>query len=231
MQLRKIILLIFTFISSNAALSQQFDFALAGKNGISPSLSYQKLYGIGQKKNLKIGWGIRANGFFSGKNDLLTAPYQLTSGKPSIIGFFTEYKPDQLDTVAFNNTAILSFNSVIAIEYTLKKVDLGFNIDAFGFTLGGQQDGIISASQSQTFDQTNQNFRPTPFNLLLISDSDFGSLNSELFARYWLNEHCGLRLGLSFQFIEYTADQKLTYDNDRFRLKTLMPLVAFTYRP
>lgn len=231
MQLIKLITILTILGFSNSVVGQQFDFAIAGRNGVSPSLSFQKLYGLGQKKNLKIGWGIRANGFFSGSNDLITAPYQLTSGKPSLIGFFTEYKNEKLDTVAVNNTGIVSLNSVIVIEYSIKKLDFGFNIDALGFTLGGNQEGILSASQSAEFDQTTQNFKPTPFNLLLISDSDIGSLNSELFARYWLNDHCGLRLGLSFQFIEYKADQKLTYDNDRFRLKTLMPLVAFTYRP
>lgn len=211
-------------------LGQQLDFSLAARNGFSPSLSFQKMYGIGQKKNFKIGWGIRANAFFSNENDLITAPYQLTSGQPSIIGFFTEYKLDRLDTLAVNNTSIFSLNSAIILEYSLKKLDLGFNIDAFGFTVGKAQQGIFSASQEPSLDQTTQSLKPTAFNLLLISDSDFGSLNSELYARYWLNDLAGLKLGLSFQFIEYKADQKLTYDNDRFRLKTLMPMIGFTHR-
>lgn len=231
MQLIRLSILFFILCCGNSLIGQQFDFAIAARNGVSPSLSFQKTYGLGQKKNLKLGWGLRANGFFSGHNDLITAPYQLTSGKPSIIGFFTEYKNEKLDTIAVNNMSTVSLNSVIVIEYSLKKIDFGFNIDAFGFTLGGNQEGVLSASESAEFNQTSHNFKPTPFNLLLISDSDFGSLNSELFARYWMTDHCGVRLGLSFQFLEYTADQKLTYDNDRFRLKTLMPMVAFTYRP
>jgi hypothetical protein len=215
---------------SQSSLAQRLDVALAARDGFSPSISFQKVYGIGQKKNFKIGWGIRANGYFSKGTKLITAPYQLTSGKPSIIGFFTEYKLDKLDTIAVNNTGILSFNSTIVLEYSIKKLDLGFNIDAFGFTLGAQQGGILSASQEPSLDNSTQNLKPTAFNLLLVSDSDIGSLNSELYARYWLSEKDGLRLGLSFQFIEYTADRKLTYDNDRFRLKTLMPMIGFTHR-
>ncbi|SOE22498.1 hypothetical protein SAMN06298216_2927 [Spirosomataceae bacterium TFI 002] len=217
-------------VGLSTSFGQRLDFAVAARNGFSPSLSFQKVYGIGQKKNLKIGWGVRANAFFSNENDLITAPYKLTSGKPSIIGFFTEYKLDKLDTLSVQNTGIVSLNSTIILEYSIKKLDLGFNIDAFGFTVGAAQKGLFSASQEPSLDQTTQNLKPTAFNLLLVSDSDIGSLNSELFARYWLSDKSGLRIGLSFQFIEYKADQKLTYDNDRFRLKTLMPMIGYTHR-
>jgi hypothetical protein len=78
---------------------------------------------------------------------------------------------------------------------------------------------------------TTQTAKPTAFNLLLISDSDIGSLNSELYARYWINDRFAVRVGASFQFIEYKTDKNLTFENDRFRHKALLPFVAITYSP
>jgi hypothetical protein len=63
-----------------------------------------------------------------------------------------------------------------------------------------------------------------------VSDNDLGSLNSELYARYWVNDKIGFRAGLSFQFVEYTTDKVLTFENDRFRTKNLLPMLAISYK-
>jgi hypothetical protein len=67
-------------------------------------------------------------------------------------------------------------------------------------------------------------------NALLISDNDRGSLNSELYGRYWLTDKIGLRAGASFQFTEYTTNRKLTFENDRFRNKILMPFAGISVK-
>ena len=74
-----------------------------------------------------------------------------------------------------------------------------------------------------------QEAKPTVFNLLLVSDSDKGSLNSELYVRYKINPKISLRGGFNFQFNEYTTLRKLTFENDRFRAKNLLPLLAVSY--
>lgn len=216
------------FFTSSLTFGQNYlDAAIAFRDGFSPSVSWQKLYG---KKNFKIGFGLRAGAYFSGDKELLTAPAKLTSGRQSIVAFFTEYNPEKIDTMQVQNTAVASLNSMIVLQYSLKKLDFGFNIDALGFTVGPRQNGIFQAIESPEFNNTTQELRPTSFNLLLISDSDIGSLNSELFLRYNLNEKSGLRLALGFQFIEYTAAKKLTFDNDRYRLKTLLPVIAYSHK-
>ena len=66
---------------------------------------------------------------------------------------------------------------------------------------------------------------PTPFNVLLISDNDRGTLNSELYANYFLNEKWGLKLAGQFLFTEYTTQyeiQQYPEANDRFRNKSLL---------
>jgi hypothetical protein len=197
--------------------SQSLDFAVATKKEFAPSVSFQKTYDLGKKKNFQLGWGIRANGYFSGEKEYLTAP-----------AFFTEYNPAKIDTINFSKSSLVSVNALIILQYSFKKSAIGFNIDAAGFTVGGTQSGVFRATESPSLNKTTQTASPTPINVLLISDSDRGSLNSELYFKQTLKNQNALRFGLSFQFMEYTTKQLLTYENDRFRHKSLMPFVAYT---
>jgi hypothetical protein len=215
---------------SHFAIAQHIDFAVAAKKEFAPSVSYQKTYGIGSKKKFQLGWGVRVNGYFSGEKEYLTAPAKLTSGKQSISAFFTEYNPAKIDTLDLEKSALVSVNALVILQYSFKKSSIGFNIDALGFTLGGKQSGQFRAAESATLNNSTQTASPTPFNLLLISDSDRGSLNSELYFKQTLKNENALRLGLSFQFMEYTTKQVLTFENDRFRHKSLMPFVAYSIK-
>lgn len=226
--MKKLISVLLLCLIFTKAWSQSIDFAIAAKKEFAPSASYQKTYDLGKKKKFQIGWGVRANGYFSGEKEYLTAPALLTSGKQSLAAFFTEYNPAKIDTVNFSKSSLLSFNALIILQYSFKKSAIGFNIDALGFTLGGKQNGVFRASESPLLNKTTQMASPTPFNVLLISDSDRGSLNSEIFFKQTLKNQNALRFGLSFQFMEYTTKQVLTYENDRFRHKSLMPFVAYT---
>jgi hypothetical protein len=210
---------------------RNLDFAIAFGSAFSPSVSYQKLYGIGDRKRFKIGWGVRLNTFFGGDRDFITAPAKLTSGKESIVALFTENIANNLDTLRLKKSNAAYLNGKIVLQYSYKKLDVGFNIDAIGFTLGGSQTGKFFAKESKSLNQSTQTAKPTPFNLLLISDSDIGSLNSELYARVWINNRFAIRGGASFQFVEYKTDKLLTLENDRFRNKNLMPFIALTYSP
>lgn len=231
-------ILIFLLISSSLSAQYQYtktqrnlDVALAFGSAVSPSVSYQKLYGIGKSDRFKIGWGVRLNTFFSGQKNYITAPANLTSGSQSIVALFTENIVGNLDTLQLTKSSLGSFNGKVILQYSFRKLDVGFNIDALGFSFGGKQSGKFVANESKSLSNTSQSAKPTPFNLLLVSDSDRGSLNSELYARYWINNKWAVRAGASFQFLEYTTDKTLTFENDRFRHKALLPFVAISYSP
>lgn len=226
--MKKIIISIIICLLIQNSWAQSIDFAVAAKKEFAPSITYQKNYGIGTKKKLSMGWGFRANAYFGGEKSYLTAPAKLTSGKQSIVAFFTEYKPEKIDTINFSKSSLFSVNALINLQYSFKKSSIGFNIDAIGLTFGGKQSGVFNASESPSLNKTNQNGIPTTFNVLLISDSDRGSLNSEIYYKRTLKNNNAFRFGLSFQFLEYTTDKILTYENNRFRHKTLMPFVAYT---
>jgi hypothetical protein len=209
--------------------SQSLDISLAAKQEFAPSVSFQKIYNVGKKDRFQIGWGIRANAFFSGEKSYSTAPALLTSGRQSIAAFFTEYNPAKIDTLNFTKTNIISINSLIILQYSFKKSAIGFNIDALGFTVGPKQNGIFRAAESPALNNSNQSAKPTPINVLLISDSDIGSLNSELYYSRKLKNENAIKFGLSFQFLEYSTENILTFENNRFRYKTLMPFFCYSF--
>ncbi len=183
------------------------------------SLDASKVYGITRNKKFRIGYGLRYSGIFAQDQTFVTAPANLTSGQTGFGVLFAENKPENFDTLTFNNAQVNSLNLAIYLQYAFnKKWDIGFNIDAIGFSFGAKQTSIFQANGVRTTQQAS----PTAFNLLLVSDNDLGSLNSEIYARYWLNDKWAIKAGLSFVFTEYKTDRKLTFDNDRFRNKALL---------
>jgi hypothetical protein len=199
------------------------DLSLAAGQGFTGAASYNVLYGLGKNHKFRIGYSLRLNSYFAGETDHGTAPASLTTDDAKI------------DTLRLGNAQLNSLNLGVRLEYGISsKFDVGFGIDAVGFTFGGEQSGTFLARQSDASGTGNHNqtvnASPTAFNLLLIGDNDRGSLNSEFYVRYWISEKIGIRGGVSYQFWEYTAERKLAYDNDRFRSKVVMPMLAVSYK-
>jgi hypothetical protein len=110
-----------------------------------------------------------------------------------------------------------------------EKILVGFNIDAIGFSFGGRKNG----NYINGFEGAMTNAKPTSFNILLTSDNDRGSLNSELYVKYFLDEKWGVRAAAQFHFTEYTTDVEIQQNpkpNDRFRNKSLMIAFGVTYQ-
>ena len=242
---RRIILLVSVIFSSYSSFSQNegsekkgykfnnnFDLALSGSsNQYMGVLSWVHFHAVTKKKRFKVGYGIRFN-TQSGK-DLYyeTAPAKLTSKRSDPGVLFSEIFYENIDTFYVSKAQHNSLNLSINLQYTIKeKLDIGFNIDAVGFTFGGKTTGKYVAYQSAD-NNSIQTAAPTSFNALLISDNDIGMLNSELYARYWIKEKWAIKIGASFLFTEYTTENKLRLENDRWRNKSLMGMLGITYSP
>ncbi len=193
------------------------DAAFSFGNGFSTAFSYNQLFGLGAKKRFKIGAGVRLTSLFASNLDYITAPASLTS------------KPETIDTINFAKTQANALNVSLQVQYSFKKLDIGFNIDALGASFGAAQTGLVAASGS-ALNKTNQSAKLTGFNLLLVGDNDRGSLNSEFYVRYWLTEKIGIRGGGSFIFTEYTTDKVIASDNSRFRNKSFQPMIALSIK-
>lgn len=209
------------------------DFAIASTGDFTYlALSVNRLHGLGKSHRFKIGYGLRFTSGFGGKTDYATAPARLTSGTQSIVALFTETIENNIDTLHLTKAQVNSLNLSINLEYAItKRLSVGANIDAIGFSFGSQQSGTFQANAPvrSALSNTVQTAKPTSFNLLLVSDSDLGSLNSEYYVRYRIRPELSLRAGLGFLFTEYTTSRKLTLENDRFRSKNYLPMVAVSY--
>jgi hypothetical protein len=191
-----------------------------GSKQFAGALSWEKLHGLGKKKNLKIGYGIRFNTYSGSNQNYLTAPAKITGASD----FNNSY-----DTVSFKKAQSNSINLALFFQYTLfKKLDLGFNIDAIGFSFGANQMGDYITSKYRPSDmpnilkyETTTNAKPSPINALLVGDNDLGMLSSEFMVRYWMTEKLAVKLGFNYLFTEYTTDKFLRGgSNDRYRNKS-----------
>lgn len=227
-----VILFSISHLSFSQSKNQRYaDLSISAGGGFSPALSYNYNWGLGKSGKFKIGTGIRFTYFAAHHKDLITAPASLTTGEKGPQVLFKENILANLDTLHLSKVGVGYLNIPIHLQYSFsQKLEVGFNIDAIGISFGSKQNGTFYASDSRSLNKSTQSAKPTFFNALLVSDNDLGSLNSELYARYWVNDKIGIRAGLSFQFIEYTTDKALTFENDRFRTKNLLPMIAISYK-
>ncbi len=214
-------------------INQAADLSVASNGDFSTvALSVNRLHGLGRSHRFRIGYGLRLTSAFGSNTDYVTAPAKLTSGQQSFAALVAETIVTNLDTVRFAKNQVNSLNVSINLEYGItRRFDIGINIDAIGVSFGAKQTGtfIANSPARSSLSGTQQSARVSPFNLLLISDSDLGSLNSEAYVRYRLTPKISLRGGINFQFNEYTTDRKLTFENDRFRAKNALPMLAVSY--
>ncbi len=218
---------------SNCALTQnakpwQADLALgAGSSTYTIAPSLTRWWALGS--HWQLGVGARAT--YTGGSNLRyeTVPAILTTGQVGPQVLFLPNKAENLDTLTLANTNSLAVNLNVYALYTFaKKWGVGFNIDVVGFTVGGASDATY---RSRGVTQPGSvSAIPTPLNLLLVSDNDIGSINSELYVKYNWSESWAVRAGVSYNFTEYTTTQKLRDGNDRFRNKSLLGMLAVSYR-
>jgi hypothetical protein len=174
-------------------------------------------WGIGTKKKFYVGTGVRFTSFFGSNVNFTTAPANLTTDDKNI------------DTLTTANSGINSLNLTINLGYQItEKLEIGFNIDAIGFSFGSSH----SSTYIRNGKQSSSTAVATSTNILLVGDNDKGSLNSHLHARYQLSEHLGLKVAYQYLFNELTTTTKIQTipsENDRFRAKSGMLYVGVNY--
>ncbi len=218
-------------IFSQSKTAQYLDgtFSFAKYEG-ALAIHYSHLWQLGKSQKMGIGLGARATSYLGANQYYVTAPAKLTSGGPGPFVIFKENIIDNIDSLLVKSPLVTSINLSINIQYQLSnKFSAGFNIDALGFSFGSKKIGNYINGFTGRLTQG----KPTTLNLLLTSDNDFGSLNSELFVRYKVNDMWSVKASSVFLFTEYRTDskvQQLPEPNDRFRNKSLMFGLGITYQ-
>ncbi len=197
------------------------------------ALSTFHLHKLGKSKKFGLGYGIRYTGNFGSNSDFITAPAKLTSGKTGLGVLASETILANLDTISFAKHQVNSLNLAVYLQYFLtKNLAVEFNIDAVGFSFGSNQTADYNSSKrAQSPNQaTSQGAKVTGFNALLTSDNDLGTLNSEILLRYQITNNLKFKLGATFVFTEFTTENSLFLDNNRFRNKSFQPMLGLSYQ-
>ena len=232
--MKKTVLVLFTLLMVNIGfaqvnkLSKTYQFIdLAGTVGSSRGsvvASYVYNWRLGQKKRLEFGLGARLTTSFGTKQEYTTAaPARLTrtSTTPFLI-VFAGQKYENWDTLTVQRPLVNSLNVSLNFGYNFTtKLYGGFNIDLVGFSFGRKTAAILT---SNGITRTEPAAKPTAFNVLLTGDYDYGTLNSEFFLKYKLNDRWAVRGVYQFLFTEYkTSSIKQTAPDgteiERFRSK------------
>lgn len=189
------------------------------------AISIHRVHPVMFRKKLSFGYGLRMTGFQGFDNGYVTAPAWVSEGN-----FFKKQNEAKLDTLYVPSSTIGSINAAVYIEARIsKRLFIEFNIDVAGISFGQNTKGRFEA-YSLNMSPSEEEAVVTPYNLLLTGDYDIGSLNSELSLNILLFKRLLLRPGVSFLFTEYTTKKDLAFDNDRFRRKSLMPMLGIGYR-
>ena len=215
-----------------------FDLAVSsGKGSFSPAISFTQLWGLGKSNRFKVGYVVRVTPHFGGETNFRTAPAKFTSGSSSFSALYADDIVANIDTFRVKSFQTFAVNIGVVIQYAVtNKLEVGFNIDATGKTWGTTVTGdLISKRNKRKFQDgsTTSDANPETWNFLLVSDSDIGSLNSEIYARYWITNKIGIRAGISYQFVELTTEKKVEIKgrlNDTWRYKNTMPMIAVSYK-
>lgn len=196
-------------------------FAAARKQGTFTA-AYFYNWNLGKKKKTTVGLGARATAYVGRDQYYITAPAKLTSGSTGPGVLFKENLSANIDTFHVQSPQVNAVNLLINLGYHFSdNVFVGFSIDAIGYSFGSRVRGTYINGQQRLEERAEV----TSFNILLISDNDKGSLNSELYAHYKLNDRISLKAGVQFLFTEYATQtdiQTLPESNDRFRRKSLL---------
>lgn len=181
---------------------------------------------LGSKQKFELGLGGRF-GTYSGSNLYYsTAPASITTGGAP----FGEPIKGNVDSLQIASTHIYALNALINVGYRFtRNLTVGFNIDVVGISFGGENKGVYVNGT----DVQNVLANPTGFNLLLIGNNDRGTLDSEFYVKYRLNDRWSVKGGLQHLFMEYTTVtkvQQLPEPNDRFRNVSTQVILGVSMR-
>lgn len=225
-----IFLLIATLVYGIAQVTEAHLTLAAGNAQGTASLLGGYNWQLGTNKKFAVGLGARFTSYFGSDQYYRTAPAKLTTGSTGPLVIFKEDIQENIDSVLIAAPQVNSFNVFINLRYAFTNtVEVGFNIDAIGFSFGSSTSGVYYNFPATT----PTNTKPATFNLLLISDNDMGSLNSEFYLTYLISAKWALKAAAQFHFTEYRTDtdvQQFPEPNDRFRNKSLMAALGLVRR-
>ncbi|MBY0517275.1 MAG: hypothetical protein K2P81_10220 [Bacteriovoracaceae bacterium] len=224
----KIFVLLMLMISQSWAFDRVSVMTSAGHHEQQLAADVARFWRIGDSKFMW-GVGVRGTSQWASDTGFTTAPSLLTTGQEGPHTIFLSDKKENIDDLRIQTSQVTSINIAAHLLYVHSSIwSFGTNIDVIGGSFGKRVKAKYTPKSDASSYPSDVSARPTPLNLLLISDNDHGSLNSEFYARQDIGGGWGLKYALNFVFSEYTTTQRLRKNNDRFRHKALLPSFGVT---
>lgn len=230
----------------SARLQSGYDIGVAyATDQYNPSVAYYQLINIGSRKLFSVGWTARLGAFYGDNLNYYTAPARLTREKTGFGAIGAPLVTRNIDTVRYDYVTMTSASVGIRAQVNLGRLTIGASADLLGLTRGKKRTGRYKSSTGQFAikgstgqDSTNiffqgastfQSSRPTTFGVRLLGDNDIGTLSTEVYARYRINQQFGVKVGYQYLTTEMTvANRDVIADNNRFRHNTGMAYIALT---
>jgi len=172
-------------------LNNNIEIGVGFGNGTTAGIGYWQDWGLGQKKAVRLGYGVRFTTYSGSDVTHISAPPE----------FYTDEAMQDSIFVAdpqMNNIALYIGASYVIAE----RFELGFNIDAVGYTFGGDKDATFTSDGMETATTVN----PNSITALLIGPRDIGMVRSDFFAGYKFNDNWSARVGYGLLFTEYRTE-------------------------
>jgi opacity protein-like surface antigen len=222
------------FAQTKKKTYQYVDVAATVGTHVSIAGSYGYNWKLGKKQHWEIGIGARVTNTFGSNVEFTTAPAKLarTNTIPFAI-VFAGQNTVNWDTLTVKKTFTSGLNFTTNFGYNFnEKWGVGFNIDVIGLTLGSKSSAVLLTNGVAKNETTA---KPQAFNALLTGDLDYGTLNSEFYVKYAINDTWTIRGVYQYLFNEYktTTIKQVAPDGtlvDRFRSKANNIGVGVTYR-
>lgn len=165
-------------------------------------IGYYQDWGLGKKKAFRLGYGVRFSAYSGSDVTHISAPPEFYNDEA------------KQDSIFVSNPQMNNIAVYIGASYVIReRIELGFNIDAIGYTFGGDKDATFTSNGVETATTVN----PNSITALLIAANDIGMVRSDFFVGYKFNDNWGARLGYGLLFTEYRTETELQEGNTRYR--------------
>ncbi|WP_225865808.1 hypothetical protein [Dyadobacter aurulentus] len=181
-----------------------------------PSVTYHQELSLSNFSWFRIGWGVRAWGYYAGRTNLL----------PQTNAFSDDTL--KLGAVSANGASFL-FGANVRVW----KFDIGANTDIFGIAFGLRRKALYTKSTFYEGEgRGNYNdyvpSNPATLNALpLVFDKQNGQ--SEIYLRYWITDRIGLKLAYVHGRMTYATAEKLDNGQKRFSTSFGVPYAAISF--
>ncbi|TDE14643.1 hypothetical protein [Dyadobacter psychrotolerans] len=181
-----------------------------------PSAMYHQELSLNHFPWLRIGWGVRAWGYYAGRTDLAPKNTSLSG-----------------DTLKFGKITSNGLSFLAGASIKLWRFDIGANTDLVGIAFGARRRGLYTQTtlpdgEGAEFYNSYVPSAPSTLNALpLFLENQSGQ--SELFLRYWFTPRVGLKVGYVHGRITYASSEKLDNGQTRFSQSYGVPYASVSF--